>query len=175
MLALCTAAVNPRPCAAVACIATEMLALVAVPVAVAVGIVKRTVIAPIAVMERAIGAVVITVIIFPLTDGDASAVMVTIGAAAEQGQPGKQSGEYSHGLKSFVDRPIAAVTHGSAISPFPEGSGRATCIKLHSIHSRVLLQFSRFGWGVHASEKDDGEESRNLFQIQGGDNCRVPG
>src|SRR6185503_20065151 len=90
VLTLYAAAVNPGPSNAVAGIATEMLALVAVPVAGAVGIVKRTVIAPIAVMKRAIGAVIVAIVI--ISTVGAHAVMVAIGAAAEQGQPGKQSG-----------------------------------------------------------------------------------
>ena len=101
VIALRTGSVNLYPGTAIAGITTEMVAVVTVPSALAIGVVERAVLAPIAVVERAVGAVVIAIIISSAADGGAHPVMVAIGAAGKQQsrQPGNgdQPDKCSHG------------------------------------------------------------------------------
>jgi hypothetical protein len=91
MIALCAASTDSHPTVTVASITAEMVAIVTMPSALAIGIVEGAVLAPIAVVERAIGAVVIAIITLSIAGRDAPAVMATIGAAAEQGQPASKA------------------------------------------------------------------------------------
>jgi hypothetical protein len=63
-----------------AIVPAEMAGAVPLPVMIAVRVVECTIVSPVAVVERAIRAVIITIIVAACTDGDARALTVSIAA-----------------------------------------------------------------------------------------------